>query len=192
VKKLLLFSLVAIGLFARENPFSEYQGRKVAPATVENRYDYLSKEGIALPNNTKVIKKISVISINDSGAEEVTEKNIDKYINSGGISIDQDPSIIRKNDSQIDIKTEGKKINLLTKDRKVSEFIIQNPTRVIVEFEKNGDELIEKNLEFFDSTILEKVSVIPKNDKYQVVLYTKNIKDAFITSMRDGYSVVLK
>ena len=182
---ILLFLLFGVLCFARDNPFEPV--KDISKFTQIPKSDKrFKKADFALPDSARVLKKIDVYYQNLDGSLSRKVINIDKKIDwhygflltYGGLQTVQNSRKSTtpkgKNASQAGIKTFAykgfisfrvgkKRIEIITKDSKIRDFMVDKPYKVVVDFKRDTNFLTKT----FKLDIVPFVSVVLGNhDKY--------------------------
>ncbi len=208
--KLSLFLLISILCFARDNPFHAIDN--IDNFTQTNKKDtYFEDVNFKFPNSARVLKDIEITYQNLDGSISKKIVKIDKKIDwhnelilSKKINIKKEiKPIVTKSDNikkeeikkysfQDFIKFEvtKKSIKIITKDKKIRDFLVSNPYKIVVDFKRNAHFLTKS----FKVDLAPFVSIVLGNhDNYyrvvieldgQYVYSLKNDKGDFIITLK--------
>ena len=145
---LLLLSFVT--LFARDNPFFPADPNAIQ-VTTSNRVEVLapfSTQNISLPNSARAVKAITITYQNLDGsiANETMDLNNKIDWHEPFVVTQKQTHLVEKEKSKkskvinakfIKFSSSGKKMNIITKDKLLRNFMLTNPHRVVMDFSRN-------------------------------------------------------
>ncbi len=158
MKKILLSCLIITSVtLARENPFFPSEGVKDLPITsnTENRRPQLKRSAMTLPDSARILKQVTVKYQNLDGSLETKSISLDhnvdwhvpifvsqSYSNNKVTSKPKKKSLkttqkIHKISDFINFSIIKNSITLLTKDKLLRNFMLINPHRVVLDFERD-------------------------------------------------------
>lgn len=163
-KSLFLLILACLTLFARENPFTPVQGEEAlgkATSIKESRAFFLNQT-IKLPSSARVLKSMQIHYQNLDGSIESKSVKIDKNIDwhdelilqkklpvTASKQVMQPMEKISKKDktpsyldeikflNRLEIQFGKNKIFIKTKDKKIRDFLVTSPYKIVLDFRAN-------------------------------------------------------
>lgn len=190
---LLLLCLFSMALWSRDNPFIHPQSPS---QTLDNpSSDMFISQEITLPRESRAIRKISVTFIKSNGTEEVVEKKFDKGLNCTKIKkllITQDNAPTQKalpQETSLWVKNGVTDIELITQNPKNNDFLLDNPRRLVIDFDKKSELKSQMTL---SHPLVKSVGVVEKTHFFRIVLTLKEGTEAFIYPLSNGYGVRLE
>jgi hypothetical protein len=174
-KNLFLLILGCFSLFARENPFTPVQGEKALGKTtsIKQSRAFFLNQTIKLPSSARVLKSMELHYQNLDGSIESKTVSIDKNIDwhnelilqkKDALSQTKLPSIsvetpiktkkvqpsIEPSQSvvfskRLHIKFMPYKLMIQTKDKKIRDFLVTNPYKIVLDFKADLSFLTQNN-----------------------------------------------
>lgn len=160
---LLIFSLIATLLEARDNPFFPAEGVKDLPVTSSEvqAFDPLKRAAISLPDSARVLKKVTVKYQNLDGSIGEQSIDLDNSVDwhlplfvSQSYSATKDESVPETAAPQMKASPEFKKLvafseaafyqsdktlKVVTKDPLLRDFMLVEPHRIVLDFKRDAD-----------------------------------------------------
>lgn len=151
MKKLLFFTILALALFARSNPFEPVE-------TTQNQSDYramppkqLDKEILSLPPSSRILKSITITHQEVDGTVGKVDKKIEKTVDwHSPIEITQsDPAKLTRskntffpveeleNLKEISFFIQDDTLKIETKSKLIRDFFLPKPSRIVLDFDSN-------------------------------------------------------
>jgi hypothetical protein len=207
-------------LIARENPF-ESSTISVLPeigvVTEDTSDNYLEKEEIYLPNNARRLKKVTIHYISVDGVIRKKEVSMDLGVDyHSPIVLTQEKHIplISTSDRRDNIKVAkpapkiakeevhtpfdfitfkaiAKEIHILTKDKKVRDFALPNPNKIVVDFVAR-DVFSPKSIKLKDKKYFKNIAIGAHRDFYRVAIELNGKYIYDLSKIDDGYRIIIK
>jgi hypothetical protein len=147
--RLFLISLLLISLDARENPFapSSKITTNIKAIQTDKKDVFLSQEKINFPSSARVIKKATFTYQNIDGSIKNKTIDIDKKINwhnpvrithGGHAKTYTQLSKKIKIFDFLSVKVKGNDLYIYTKDKKIRNFIVAKPYKIVLDFGKQA------------------------------------------------------
>lgn len=220
MKKLFIFIVLiftTLTLCARENPFKEAKTVKtMGQATyVKDTRENFTNVQINLPSSARILQSVELHFQNLDGSMDSEKVEIDKKVDWHDMLVLQkeddinvpvfeekivskkiEPKKIIKKNTMINFKNfisfemEDKNIYIKTQDRKIRDFLVNNPYKVVLDFEKE----ISFYTKVYDLNIKNFKSItIGKHDGYYRVVIELDGKYRYsLSKIEDGYLVHLR
>ena len=208
----LFFLLLGILCFARDNPFEPVED--IARFTkVPKQDNYFKKASFALPDSARILKKIDLYYQNLDGSISRKIIKIDKKVDwhnkltltyGGTQNIQKKYSAVKKRKTVvskdsikkfgykgfISFRVSKKRIEIITKDSKIRDFMVDKPYKVVVDFKRDTNFLTKT----FKLDIVPFVSVVLGNhDKYYRVAIELDGQYLYNVKRKKGeYIITLK
>ncbi|WP_345979809.1 AMIN domain-containing protein [Sulfurimonas sp. HSL3-2] len=189
----LLISLI-LSLNARENPFfptQDSQNLSISTNKVK-QHDPLKRATITLPSSARIVREVSVEYINLDGSIEKKSISLDNSIDwhlpifiSQSYTNDtaekehpilKEQSTVKKEQEFkkiadyefISFAVSGKKLKIMTKDKKIRSFMLLDPYRIVVDFKRDAD--FRSYQKKFKRSIYKNVRIGNHKGYYRVVI----------------------
>ena len=160
----LLISLI-LSLNARENPFfptKDSQNLSISTNKVK-QHDPLKRATITLPSSARIVREVSIEYINLDGSIEKKSISLDNSIDwhlpifisqsYTNDSTEKEPPLLKEqpmaNEDQafkkiadyqfISFAVSGKKLKIMTQDKKIRSFMLLDPYRIVLDFRRDAD-----------------------------------------------------
>lgn len=179
-KVFLLFFLLLLSLQARENPFFASKGEQDILYT-SNKKKFipspLNKINIALPNQARIIQNVLITYKNLDGSIETKNVTVEKSIDwHRAITIAQAPiKKFQKQKFQLVAKIpfakfyiQEKKLKIKTTDKLIRNFLITNPHRIVLDFQRTSH--LKSYTKLNKNSVFTKIKVGNHSNYYRVVL----------------------
>lgn len=220
VKVLLAVSVLIITLQARENPFFPSEGEKDIPYTSnkDQTLPKLKRATIELPSHARVIKKVTVEYENLDASVENKTIELNNYVDwhlplfiSQSYSVEDDNA--QKSADETSIKLEnskekkpsfkkiaknefaefhalGKKLKIITKDKLLRNFLLVQPHRIVMDFER--DSSMEAYIKNIKDSVFTKIRIGNHSGYYRVVIELDGYYRYSLKNLSDGCLVNLR
>jgi hypothetical protein len=205
--KSLFFLFLSVALFARENPFVPLKSSKdigEATSIKDTRKEFVA-QSITLPSSARILKSMELHYQNLDGSIEskvvLIDKNIDWHdefvlqkLQDKSVTMQEPIPSISDEEEQSEVKIEIKKSvdfqNRLTKDKKLRDFLVTDPYKIVIDFKKDLS-FTTKNF-LVDVKPFRKVVFGNHNGYYRLVIeldgqYLYNLEET-----EEGYQIRVK
>jgi len=214
IKIIILVVLFFCTLQARENPFFFESGLKQLPYTsnTDKSLPPLKRAAITLPSKARIIEKVTVsYKTLDGSVEEksiILGNSIDWHLpifisQNYVISEQKKNKIYKPKQKATDTKfieitkkqyitflSSEKRLKLITKSKKIRDFLLVKPHRIVIDFKKKSEILsyIKKN----PKNIFKKITIGNHDGYYRVVIELDGYYRYSIKDIQNGYMIFLK
>jgi len=206
VKVMIWFFLIVMTLDARENPFFPDQSIESMPITSNhiNTYPLLKRAAISLPDQARVLEEVTISYKTLDGSIEKKSLKVNRsvdwhiplFISQSYASSDEDRVVSKPLKSQnvdfkfIDFQISDKTIQIKTDDKLIRNFLLVNPHRIVLDFEREANFLsYEKSLSTQPFTQLR----IGNHDGYYRVVISLDGRYRYgLKSTHTGYAIEIR
>jgi len=211
IKVLLLSLLVFVSIHARVNPFFSSNGEEDIPYTSnkDKRLLPLKRAAITLPTHARVIESVTVNYKSLDGSQESKSIELDNSVDwhlpifiSQNYSQSQNSAVVPKKNKKKKIykkltsikyasfKSSGKKLKIITNDKIIRNFLLVEPHRIVVDFEK--DVSLKSHVKKFKNSIFTKIRVGNHSGYYRAVIELDGLYRYKMKKISDGYIFELR
>lgn len=193
-KPFFLISVMICTLLARDNPFSYNKTKEgVTTNSSTSTSDFVAQE-LVLPENTRAIRKISVVIVRDDGVEETVEKRFDRALNCSHIkklilSQDNNRAVQKNKTASLRIENSGEGIILITENDLKNQFVVGNPPKLVLDFAKEGklNEMLKAS-----HPLVESIAIGDHKTFFRIAMTLKDGVKAYIKPNTKGYFVTFE
>lgn len=155
MRVMIWFFLIVMTLDARENPFFPDQSIESMPITSNhiNTYPLLKRAAISLPDQARVLEEVTISYKTLDGSIEKKSLKVNRsvdwhiplFISQSYASSDEDRVVSKPLKSQnvrfkfIDFQISDKTIQIKTDDKLIRNFLLVNPHRIVLDFERDAN-----------------------------------------------------
>jgi hypothetical protein len=192
---------------------------EIGVVTEDTSDNYLAKEEIYLPSNARRLKKITIDYMSVDGVLRKKEISMDlgvdyhspivltqeKHLplaeisqsnpkNSGNLSVIEQPISNEEVHTPFDFvtfKAVDKEIHILTKDKKIRDFALPNPNKIVVDF-KPRDVFSPKLVKMKYKKYFKNIALGAHRDFYRVAIELNGKYIYDISKIDDGYRIIIK
>lgn len=206
-KYAILSTILLTSLFARENPFFPKEGEPDLPYTTNQITTFypLKQSSISVPNTARILQKVTVTYKNLDGT--IDEKSIDlnntidwhlpifisqSYGSQGRVQAKpkKEHFLKIKGTNFITLYKSAKSMKLVTNDKKIRDFLLVKPHRIVIDFKRNTD--FGSFVKSFKKSIFKSIKIGTHEGYYRVVIELDGVYDYQIKTTRSGYFITLK
>lgn len=187
-KGIILFISLILSLNARENPFfpaKDSQNLSISTNKIQ-QHDQLKRATISLPSSARILREVSVEYVNLDGSIEKKSISLDNSIDWHlpifvTQSYSNDPVIKKivpeKKENKfkkivdyefISFFTDGEVLKIVTKDKKIRNFMLIDPYRMVIDFKRECD--FRSYQKTVKNSIFRVIRVGNHNGYYRVVI----------------------
>ncbi len=187
-------------LFSRDNPFAEVVGEGEFPISTNmpKILGKLKNESFTLPSTARSVKRIIVEYQNLDGSIGKSVKELDKSVDWHmpiNIRHKHAPEQSKQYQSRanlkfIDFATKNSEMKISTTNRMLRHFMLANPHRVVIDFERNSKFLSKKFTDF--SRPFKAVRIGNHDGYYRVVVELDGQYEYQIKSYKNSYVIKIR
>ncbi len=205
MRVLLIFIISILFLEARENPFEQIvQPKDSGDVTNVVPKESLKREEIKLPTSSRVLVNVTLEYQNIDGSVEKETLKVDKAIDwHKSIVITQVADVPTTTDANITNLAENfapfkfisfsiskDSIDIVTKDKKIRDFGIAEPTKIVIDFKR--DESFKSEQKNLKDSYFKNISVGKHDGFYRVVILLDGIYKYSLKESQNGYKLQLQ
>lgn len=210
IKIIFIFALLLASLNARENPFFPSVGEKdiLVTSNIDRTKSPLKRATITLPAQARILQKVTIEFKNLDGSLESKSIELDNsvdwhlpiFVTQSYSTTDTTVSIPEKKQKtkyksiasikDLKLYSSGKKLKLVTTDKIKRDFLLVNPHRIVIDFEKDTD--IKSYIKKVTKNIFTGVRIGNHKGYYRVVIELDGYYRYKIEKLSDGYLIELR
>ena len=204
-KKLLFITIFLFTLDARENPFMPVKSEDFISSNQLVSQTPLNRATIKLPSDARILQSVSIrykkldgsIATQKIELQNSIDWHLPLFISQSYVEGYQNKKVAtlykKKKIAQIKYAifySLGKKLNVVTKDKRIRSFTLTNPHRVVIDFARTSHlKHYEKSVK---GSIFKKIRIGNHKDYYRVVIELDGYYKSKTIKVANGYKIELQ